>query len=90
MKNAKVANPTPESQADRQMAAITKETDEANRFKMCLTGPLNRLAPYSAANNSSAPSRSTLTSRETPRSTMVTPNRRCIRLIVTALWVTIR
>jgi uncharacterized protein len=45
---------------------------------------------YSAASSSSAPPRSTETSRLTPRSTMVTPNRRCMRLIVTALWVTIR
>jgi len=34
--------------------------------------------------------RSTLSRRDTPRSCMVTPNRRCMRLIVTALWVTIR
>src|SRR5690606_1656355 len=45
---------------------------------------------HSAARSSSAPPRSTLTSRLTPFSTMVTPNSRCIRLIVTALWVTIR
>jgi len=42
------------------------------------------------ASNCSAALRSTLTRRDTPRSTMVTPNRRCIRLIVTALWVTTR
>ena len=45
---------------------------------------------YSAASRRSAPPRSTLTRRLTPFSTIVTPNRRCIRLIVTALWVTIR
>ena len=45
---------------------------------------------YSAANNCSAPPRSTLTNRDTPCSTMVTPNSRCMRLMVTALWVTIR
>lgn len=49
-----------------------------------------RSESYSAANNSSAPPRSTETRRLTPCSTMVTPNRRCIRLIVTALWVTMR
>ena len=45
---------------------------------------------YSAASNSSAPPRSTLTRRLTPFSIIVTPNRRCILLMVTALWVTIR
>ena len=45
---------------------------------------------YSAASSVSAPPKSTDTSRLTPRSTIVTPNSRCIRLIVTALWVTIR
>ena len=45
---------------------------------------------YSAASSSSAPPRSTETIRLTPRSTMVTPNSRCIRLMVTALWVTMR
>ena len=45
---------------------------------------------YSAASNVSAPPRSTDTSRLTPRSTIVTPNSRCIRLIVAALCVTIR
>ena len=44
---------------------------------------------YSAASSAASP-RSTLTRRETPFSAIVTPNRRCIRLIVTALWVTIR
>ena len=44
---------------------------------------------YSAASSAASP-RSTLTSRETPFSAIVTPNKRCIRLIVTALWVTIR
>ena len=54
--------------------------------------PLRRSAGggYSAASRLSAPPRSTETSRLTPRSTIVTPNRRCIRAIVTALWVTIR
>ena len=47
-------------------------------------------AYYSAANNCSAPPRSTDTRRLTPRSTMVTPNKRCMRDMVTALWVTIR
>ncbi len=46
--------------------------------------------PHSAASNVSAACKSTETNRLTPRSIMVTPNRRCIRLIVTALWVTIR
>ena len=45
---------------------------------------------YSPASNPVARPRSTETSRLTPRSTIVTPNRRCIRLIVAALWVTIR
>ena len=54
-------------------------------------GIIHDKAPiHSAASSSSAAVRSTLTSRETPFSTMVTPNRRCMRLIVTALWVTIR
>ena len=48
------------------------------------------VADHSAANSASAPPRSTLTRRLTPFSTIVTPNRRCMRLIVTALWVTIR
>lgn len=43
-----------------------------------------------AASKVVAPPRSTETRRLTPCSTMVTPNKRCIRLIVTALWVTIR
>ncbi len=45
---------------------------------------------HSAASRLSAPPRSTLTSRLTPFSIIVTPNRRCMRLIVTALWVTIK
>jgi len=45
---------------------------------------------HSAASSDSAPPRSTETSRLTPRSIIVTPNSRCMRLIVTALWVTIR
>ena len=47
-------------------------------------------AGHSAASSRSALPRSTLTRRLTPFSTIVTPNRRCIRLIVTALCVTIR
>lgn len=49
-----------------------------------------RARGYSAASSRSAPPRSTLTSRDTPFSIMVTPNRRCMRAMVTALWVTIR
>jgi hypothetical protein len=43
--------------------------------------------PYSAAISRSARPRSTLTSVETPRSAMVTPNSRFIRLMVMGLWV---
>ncbi len=46
--------------------------------------------PHSAASKVSAACKSTETSRLTPRSIIVTPNNRCIRLIVTALCVTIR
>ena len=49
-----------------------------------------RALRHSAASSRSAPPRSTETSRLTPCSIIVTPNSRCIRLIVTALWVTIR
>src|SRR3546814_10121497 len=45
---------------------------------------------YSAARRASAPPRLTDTRRLTPRSTMVTPNSRCMRAIVTALWLTMR
>ncbi len=47
---------------------------------------------YSAASSppSARPEGPLLTSRLTPLSTIVTPNSRCMRLIVTALWVTIR
>ncbi len=51
---------------------------------------LFRPRAYSAAINRSAAPRSTETRREMPCSAMVTPNRRCMRLIVTALWVTMR
>jgi len=51
--------------------------------------PMRPAHTYSAAISAAAP-RSTETSRLTPCSTIVTPNRRCMRLIVAALWVTIR
>ena len=47
-------------------------------------------AAYSAARSSSAPPRSTLTNRLMPFSIIVTPNNLCIRLMVTALCVTMR
>ncbi len=57
-----------------------------NKFRVTT----ERGASYYAASSCSAPPKSTLTRRLTPRSTIVTPNRRCMRLIVTALCVTIR
>ena len=43
--------------------------------------------PHSAAMSCSASPRSTLTSVETPRSAMVTPKSRFMRLMVMGLWV---
>ena len=64
---------------EQQIAQLEKDWAENPRWKGVKRG-------YSAAaSNCSAPPRSTLTRRLTPRSIIVTPNRRCMRAIVTAL-----